>query len=1502
MEYKYRKNQIFGKRLKVPKSVLNLIYKCNLNLVDYIKFDLTDKIPLSCLDEFSRIVVEKYGIEKIKTLDFEVLSRFKYKVSFEKIFESIPSDAKDINAEIYNILKSEIQPALYPENMKKSCTDCYFDLENMDNDDPNHSIMMDYNYGYLRLEKIILNWDILKDKDLSYFLKQKNINIEQGTLKKLINKYEKIFKLILEKESIDIITEFLMLESEEQRNEYISNVVKDILHAPNKYKYSPLTNEEYKELFKYTSLKEYVSEINEAAVEPLFEELSNKPADYIFDIPIPFNKLMNDQVLKFVKIYGLDNIVEFDKESGNFFTNDNCEMLKNMYMMYLHYGNKTFYKDENDSKKTYTKDEFYEAMRNIIIFGHTDWDYSIYDLRVRNISGEFKEKNIDLFISEDAPEELQNAFYSKSITPDLISDNPEYIKYLKEKNIQSCFAKKRIIIKSEDGSRISENIYKFLSDKVGVEKALDFIVEYSDILNLIYKSFVYSSYAGELDVPESIQFEQFENKLTKLFKKIIIDYREAVPEKIPEKVKKFCPTIFLDENAPKELKNIFYSRNMKPSVLRKHPEYEKYLIDKEPNLIFDVEVTVMGTYPRVEHNFSSLFVQQYGSDEFFKLLKTYGTVIEDISNRQEFGTFDKLLYVPLDEFYNELDKFIYEKICSGVCKYDNTISKHFKNNYPSLFLNDNVPNIIQEKFYSRTLTLDDLNNNPEWLIYFENTNIACGFSEEVAWIIPIFNNMGNVKKENYGRMKIITEYLSIEDIALRNIFKDCIIELGEDIDLEKIKYAQETLSRLERTNSSEMFVFRKELAKQLLKTDNPIENLDKIEAVFVKNNIPTVGKIYSCFEILHPNFEGFIYEVDPSPVLMNSSNITKKTIVFTDLIKASFGSNNRSVNDYLKNIENGYKIYELIKTDKIKLKDLKPEQQNEIITFSKHLITLYNNTIKGKNEPFKQTENVISNIFELSKLLSPNGTLDYNLADRVVSMFCHYAGIDTLEEAKEYVNSKINLAETRNISASQTNMNLEQGDYIKGIGDITYLRNILQNGSVSKEYLGASAGSDRTPLDTDISMIVKSDGTIQEKINATAAKSYGPIWFVLKNDDRFITTRTQEGLTNIKNDMSKLEAFYTGVLDRGHYGIRTGFASSEINYMVMKEFDSRVGLEIAMNGFYIPVANTEGKIIFTYEDYKKIREKMSGLSYYDENNYEFSENLVNEETKNISTLIENSNSEIIEKQKKINEIIKESLAEVDLKLKTTIDGDLTEGFVELIDTGSTGRGTNLPGDGDFDYMMRIDKTIISNPHKLEQLKKVLLKNFGIENKNEITNTGDFRFKNVQIDEETIVDIDITFTEKTDKISYSTDMSLQDRLSTIKKIDEEKYKYVIANIIKAKQYLKKHEVYKPNRGEIPQGGLGGVGVENWILQNGGSFEDAARNFIEASKDKTFEEFKKSYSVWDFGENHLAVKKDKYVHDDFVYCNMSEIGYEKMKKALILYLNNLEYENEYKISQK
>ncbi len=1519
MGYKYKRRQIFGKRLKVPKHILNKVYNCTLSFNEFIEYQLDDKIPTSCIIESDRRIVEKFGIDKCKELDWELINKRIYDndINFRYTLMSIDSQTDDINLALYELVKDQIRPSDYSPKMAELYQDRLFEIPEIDYEKYDYSeresrnLKSNFNDGKVSLEEIIRNWDLFRDKDLSYCLlnDENNYNhITDEDLKRIMSDYGNFAPLIIENNDIyAFINKLSNISSDEEKTNYLKQFTDDILS--NTYrKYTPIkpTDEQYREIFKYSSMEEYLKIFHYGNLpEELIKELQELPEDYLFNMPIPFSELLSSNVLSFIGTYGLRNVVDFDNECGHFFTKNNCEMLKLMNDMYLHYGsnehdpNKTIYTkkviDENGNyiDRPYTKDEFYEAMKRMIVYGPSDWNYADKAPDYREMTGEFRVRNTELFISEQAPEELQKLFYTKSITPQLLLEHPEYIQYLNGKDLSSCFKSRQIQVEGSNALYGYENIYKFIGSKTDFNGVMSFITEYSDVLDIVFDRRMADSYQYETRFTINDDIDKIQDRIHETLRKLIIEKGLAYPKHIPKNLIEKYPSMFLGKDAPQELQEAFYSRTISSEFI----SYREYLKNVDLEVLFKyMPVNVANEEHRYEQvNLVSSIKQIFGSDDAFDVMLLYGKYIEKVFEDNKLKNFKFNPNFSKDDLLDEIDKTILQNIIDGNMRYDESIPSHFKNNNPTLFLGANVPQDIKDKFYSRQFTIKDFSDNPELFDIFDKTNIACGFSESMSWIIPLFNNSENLKTANYNRMKVISAYSKIQDVALQNAFKEYVMEFETNIDVEKIEYVSEVLSRLSLSNSSEIFTFRKELATQILKSNNPLESLSKIEDVFIRNNIPTVGKIYSCFEILHPDFQGFNFESSMvSPVLKKSSTRSKKIIVFSDLIKCSFGSNNRSVNAYLKNIEFGSSLYESIKTGQIQFDSLGEIEKRELIIFSNHLATLYNNTLKAKinNETFKSTGYVLTDILELSKKLSPDGTLDYNLADRVIRMFCGFTGIDTLEQAKEYIERKVKNADSRNRNASNSDMILEQGDFIKGIGDIKYLRNILQNGSVSKEYLGSSAGSDATPLDTDISMIMSSDGTISEKMGATAASGYGPIWFVLKNDDRFTTTRTSSETLEAKRDMSKMEVFYTGVLGQGHYGIRTGFASSEINYIVMENYDPRVGLEIAMNGFYIPIANKEGKIVFTPKNYDELREKMSGLSYFGEQSYSFSENLVTEKTKYLAEQIEQSNYEVQVKREKINSIIKKSLEELGLHLKTNIDGDLTEGFVELIDTGSTGRGTNKPGDGDFDFMMRLDKTILSNPSRLNELKQTILRNLGRENSSELTGTGDFRLKNVQIDTDMSVDIDITFTEKTDKVSYSTDMALQDRLATISRTDPEKYKYVVANILLAKQVLKKAEAYKPNRGEIPQGGLGGVGIENWILQNGGSFIDAAKSFVDAAEGKSFSEFQSTYQIWDFGDNHLAERRGQYANDNFVANNMSDEGYQKMVQALKEYLKAME----------
>ena len=163
---------------------------------------------------------------------------------------------------------------------------------------------------------------------------------------------------------------------------------------------------------------------------------------------------------------------------------------------------------------------------------------------------------------------------------------------------------------------------------------------------------------------------------------------------------------------------------------------------------------------------------------------------------------------------------------------------------------------------------------------FGDTNVLCGFSKEMAWMIPLFSDEENQKLANLNRIKLISSYMKIDDAVLQGAFKEFVLS-SEKINIDKIEFASEVLRRLSFSNSMEIFTYRNQLAGQILHAEDPIECLNTIEDIFIRSNIPTVGKIYACFDTLHPNFEGFDFNYSRmSPMLGKASNRTRQILIF----------------------------------------------------------------------------------------------------------------------------------------------------------------------------------------------------------------------------------------------------------------------------------------------------------------------------------------------------------------------------------------------------------------------------------------------------------------------------------------------------------------------------------------------------------------------------------------------------------------------------------------------
>ncbi len=400
----------------------------------------------------------------------------------------------------------------------------------------------------------------------------------------------------------------------------------------------------------------------------------------------------------------------------------------------------------------------------------------------------------------------------------------------------------------------------------------------------------------------------------------------------------------------------------------------------------------------------------------------------------------------------------------------------------------------------------------------------------------------------------------------RKLFESYVREHYDELTIDQIKWTASIMARLASSNASELAERSEAFTRELLKldADKIPEALDRIEDIYIHNHLPYVGKNYLVFHTMHPsdnleddfNFSSTLSYDRPntiSPVLQQATGDirsgkldqmlnSRDAIIVSDLLRASLGSNNRSIREYLDTLKNGQALLDQLSSGELDWdtfnqptnlmdKDTKANYDT-LSTFAWHLATIYNSTLPGKERPYQlihqqadqqsdQPNALQTDFANLTSLIKPNSR--YSLADRAVRYFAHFIGIKDLADAERYMDDAVKEADARNrrtaeYLATTSEPKLQPGDLVKGMGGtdgygIRYLSYAFQNGSISKEYLGDASRSDTTPLDADASIVLYGEQTINQTMASMLANGYGwGLWTVLRSDeatgeDRFIITR-----------------------------------------------------------------------------------------------------------------------------------------------------------------------------------------------------------------------------------------------------------------------------------------------------------------------------------------------------------------------------------------------------------
>ncbi|MCL2382633.1 MAG: hypothetical protein FWC79_00185 [Oscillospiraceae bacterium] len=403
-------------------------------------------------------------------------------------------------------------------------------------------------------------------------------------------------------------------------------------------------------------------------------------------------ELIRDNIGENIRVYGIDNILKLNEDTNGLFE----DVLK------------TYNLNKRDGKTEYSYEEFEDVFVQIVM------GISRKETRYEKVTGPFRERQPEIFLSDKAPEKLKENYYAQTLTPELLIANPDWAKHLKDVKLAMGFSKVRA-----ETNRTNADLYMYLEEHFGREKALQFILE-NNIGNFGENS--HNGRSVKIDIEPS--YEEAIKSMYQYKYESILAGQSRNYEKLPQKFKEAYPDIFLPNDRPDELAAKYYGQAMTPELIAKNPEWIGYL--KKCNLrsgFIGAGITVMNGK---RQTFYEHMEEKFGRDKLFEFMIENHAIIYATPDITINGT-DKETY---SEIIEKIDERAYKAFAHGVKEIEGVPPERFTLKYPEIVLSEDIPQEFREKYYRKTLKLEDiddlLDEFPELLEELQEKNIAAG--------------------------------------------------------------------------------------------------------------------------------------------------------------------------------------------------------------------------------------------------------------------------------------------------------------------------------------------------------------------------------------------------------------------------------------------------------------------------------------------------------------------------------------------------------------------------------------------------------------------------------------------------------------------------------------------------------------------------------------------------------------------------------------------------------
>lgn len=860
MEYKFGKIDLFKKKINAPKSIIDKINSNTVSIQDAINYNLFDSINISNYDKKYQGIINLIGIEKAVDLNFNfiddnidfvnsILEKYDGKINFMDF----------IYAEAYiDIVDNKNHHINYKEDMdiefKNRFPQLFLDK------DTSIVIKNKYYSHLLTIKDYLENLSYFDHKYISHSLTtssfSKNIlkTISDDSITSFVNSNRDI-SIVLKNDEIALLNIISFYRS----NMNISEK-KEIFRRFINLKKININNSSLKVLLKYFNLKEIMPESTYGRrfiVKYGFSILKELKLD-INDI--------NESIYYIFDSFGINNIIEFDKNNNNFFSKNNY---KNTVIIYKNILKKHI-------KEYESFEDFDEFMYNILKKGLIDY---------RDISGLFKEKYKDLFL-DDADEELENNYYTCNLNAKLLQNNHKWITSIVGKNIETGF--KPLYVNIDNGKEIKKwNVYEYITCYMSVQDMFNMMAEYGLVFDNIFST--------------TMTMKDAKNKKELLKNIEDVVYNSIInngifDDNLPAKFKLNNKSLFLDITAPNELKELFYNKQLTPLLIYNHNEYIEYLLEKDLRAGFNSKYHIFEMFDN--------------NKIILEIMAKYGNILQKIEHKPVMDVLIEIFSKKNEDinelFYNDamlLSYFIAMRDEEDDLK---TIYNSIHKNVRNKFINPSTSDKIMDVF-----CINNINFN-----YFGklSKNAFDSFMEQNEWrftpqFIDLYNNQKTsnyIQIENYINFYLVYKLKSIPEV-FKSEFNSLLSKRSKDnTDYQNICLYLRAIKK-SKSNDQEL-ISKYEFGLEIIKMVFIMNNLPVDKSLELINNIiigssSAINMLYvndikhllyalNINDIYNDNIYEYVNNMDDSILKLKANNFNE---LFQLISNYSFDKNNEVI-------------------------------------------------------------------------------------------------------------------------------------------------------------------------------------------------------------------------------------------------------------------------------------------------------------------------------------------------------------------------------------------------------------------------------------------------------------------------------------------------------------------------------------------------------------------------------------------------------------------------------